>query len=959
MAIGPVKKIEADVRFFVNGEQYGETQTIEVGKSATEPTAPTVPSEDMIFVGWRPIGGENVIEVGSMIVVSDVDYEAVFEKLIHEVVFMSRDAVYTTQMVAHGTLVDAPQNPEVKGFEFLCWSLTDGGTAVKLNTLKITQNTTLYAVFLKEGGGGGGGAPGGAPTEESFKVKFYVNGDLHDSQTLVKNSRPALPEDPEVEGYEFLGWSESKNGAIVDPTSYKVTKALTFYAVFEEEPEPEPEVYTVTFYADGKVVNTQYVTDGECAEEPRSPSKNGYIFKYWSKTENGSEAKVGYVKITSNTDFYAVFEEEEEEINYFTVLFMVDGREYSSNKVEEGKKASAPSAPSKEGYTFKGWSKEENGSVSSVSVTVTEDITFYAVFEKIEYTVTFYVDGVKKDTQKVGVNESASVPSNPSKEGYIFKGWSETEDGTVVNVGNIVITSNMSFYAVFEKKEPEKKTFEIKFVVDGKSYDSKEVVEGDSFDVPDDPKKADHNFIGWAKSENGSVVSVATKPTSNATYYAVFEEIKKYTVIFYVNGTKFKTVTVVDGEYASAPSNPSVEGYTFKGWSETDGGEVVAVGSVKITANTNFYAVLEEKEPEKVYFTVTFKADGANHDVQQVLQGETAVAPKDPVKQGYEFLGWSRMNGGPVVDVSSVTITKSIVFYAKFQIIETDDDDDEEDDGGDNGGGTGGGPGGSVPEAPKVYTVTFYVDGEVYDEQEVESGDYPEEPKDPKLDGYEFLGWATSSGSTTTVYPDSIKVEKNLKYYAVFEKEEEEVVYYNVIFWFNGEPLKKYEVAAGDTVKAPTTPKLEEGESFLGWSLKDNNSANEIIDVSDIIIEGHTDFYSVIISNPNDEELMEKLDRGYKQLGKIKADGRIKTAITKIRTCVGKIIDDANGGIYITKNYVKKEYASDIAEVSDIVNNRMTSTERSNFVNLVTNPDRIDQDVQDFLIDYFDIDTSI
>ena len=930
MAIGPVKKIEADVRFFVNGEQYGVTQTVEVGKTAVEPEAPALPGEGYVFDGWRQIGSQDVVDVSSMIVVSDVDYEAVFSKLTHTVTLYSRSAVYATLTVDHNSTI-APKNPEVSGYEFVGWSLTEGGETIKLSETKITSDLILYAVLEKESAGGAAGG-GGAPDETLYKVKFYVNGDLFNIQHIAKNGTPKAPKEPTLEGYTFVGWSFDVDGEIEALSSIRVTKSLTFYAVFEQE-VVEPEVYTVTYYVDGKVYDSEFVTDGESPEGPDNPEKDGYVFKYWSRSEGGSEVKLGYVVISDNTSFYAVFEEEEEETKYYNVTFMVDGKTHSSSKVAEGEKASAPTAPKKDGYTFKGWARTDGGNVTSVSVTVTEDITFYAVFEKITYTVTFMVDGRTYDTQTVDLNASPDVPENPSKDGYTFKGWAETEGGETVNVGAVSVTSNLRFYAVFEEKVPEKKTFTVKFMVDGRTYDSQEVVEGESITMPADPSKTGHKFVGWSKTSGGSVTDVVVKPTANATYYAVFEEIKKFTVTFYANGKVYKTVSVVDGDTAFAPANPSVDGYTFKGWSKTEGGEAVSVGSVIITKDTAFYAILEEKVVEKTYFAVTFMVDGRSYDTQSVEDGKKATEPKNPTKDGFTFKGWSRTNGGAVIDVSGVTITARTTFYAVFEENE--------------------------PE-PVYYSVTFYVDGDEYDKQQVLEGDYPDLPKDPTMDGYEFLGWARSEGGNT-VNPDSIAVSANAKYYAVFEEIKEEVKYYTVVFWFDGEYYKKFEVADGGTIDAPSTPKLEDEKAlFLGWSLSDSNSKDSIIEVSDIVINKNTDFYSVIIKNPNDPELMEKLERGKKQLAKIKADGLAKTAITKILACITLVIDDANSGEYITKNYVVKEYGdSHVDPVKDIVNNKMNSTQRSSFVNLVTSPERIDKDVQDFLIDYFDIDTNV
>lgn len=928
MAIGPVQAVEANVRFFVNGEQYGETQTVKVGETVTVPEAPAVPSNDYVFDGWRAIGTADVVDIASVTVTADVDYEAVFVKKLHDVTFYSRGAVYDTQVVAHGNLVEAPQNPEAKGFDFVGWSLTDGGSVVKLASTKIVESVSFYAVFEKAESGGGAG--GGAPAETVYSVKFYVNGDLYDKQSVAKKNSPQVPEDPELEGYTFLGWSLEKDGEIIFPDSIRVTSAVTLYAVFEKEAEPEPEVFTVTFYVDGNKFDTQYVEFGKTPLSVSSPEKEGYVFKHWSKTVGGSEVKIGYYTVTSNVAFYAVFEEEKEEAVYHTVTFYVDGKVYETNSVLEGLKASAPTAPSKDGYNFKGWSKTDGGIITSVSVPVTEPLSFYAVFEKIEpkkFSVNFYVSGQVYNTQTVVENETVSLPKNPEKEGYIFLGWSEVNDGEVVDVSLIEITYSRNFYAKFEAKPQEKKYYTVTFVSDGKTLSSAQYEEGKTFSIPSDPQKADHEFLGWSKTSGGNVTEVENVAKENVTYYAVFKEIKKYTVTFYVDGKTYKTSTVVENESVSAPKAPEVEGYNFLGWSKTEGGTKVDVGSVKITDNTNFYALLEEVEPEKVFYTVTFKADGKNYDSQSVEEGKSAEVPAEPEKDGYTFKGWSKTSGGSVVNVASVKITENTTFYAVFE------------------------------KNPVYYEVIFVVDGDEYDVQEVLEGDFAETPDDPEVEGYVFMGWSKTEGGTT-VLPERTPITSDTTYYAVFEEEEEEIIFYNVIFWFDGEPTK-FEVAAGDTVKAPKIPELEAGVSFLGWSLgEESTDAADAVEVSDIIIEDNTDFYAILIKNPNSDVFMEKLTRGYNQLKSIKrTTGLTKEAIKILTDCIGYVLEDANNGQLIDSNYVNREYESMVEEAKNIVNVDMSSSERSQFVNLITKT--VDKDVQDFLYEYFDIDTRV
>ena len=152
----------------------------------------------------------------------------------------------------------------------------------------------------------------------------------------------------------------------------------------------------------------------------------------------------------------------------------------------------------------------------------------------------------------------------------------------------------------------------------------------------------------------------------------------------------------------------------------------------------------------------------------------------------------------------------------------------------------------------------------------------------------------------------------------------------------------------------PKLPSL----SFLGWALDESTDAEDAVEVSDIVIENHTDFYAILIKNPNSAEFMEKLSRGHAQLKSIKrSTGLAKEALKLLTDCIGDVLDDANNGQEIDANYVGRVYKTSVDRVKTIVNVDMSSSQRSQFVNLITGT--VDKDVQDFLYEYFEIDTSI
>lgn len=90
----------------------------------------------------------------------------------------------------------------------------------------------------------------------------------------------------------------------------------------------------------------------------------------------------------------------------YTVTFDVDGgSEIESYDVEEGAKLVKPYSPTKEGYAFTGWYKDETFSTAwnFASDTVTSDVTLYAKWEKT-YTVSELIELSKEYTDKASTD---------------------------------------------------------------------------------------------------------------------------------------------------------------------------------------------------------------------------------------------------------------------------------------------------------------------------------------------------------------------------------------------------------------------------------------------------------------------------------------------------------------------------------------------------------------------------
>ena len=254
---------------------------------------------------------------------------------------------------------------------------------------------------------------------------------------------------------------------------------------------------------------------------------------------------------------------EEKLIPRFRIRFfdIPDGNLIATYLVKEGDISPLPSEdPTREGYAFKGWDVV-------TPFTPTEDTDIYGKWERDTFTVTFYnyAGGTVINTQTVKKGQAAVAPVEPTRTGYTFNSWDKSFDNitedTVVNGTWDIIKLTVTF-------------------TDGQGniLKTQEVNYGGSATEPTHPTRTEYNFNGWDKS----FTNVTTNLTVNAKW-----KIKTFPVKFYDynGGTVLKSQTVNYGGAATAPANPTREGYNFLGWDKTFD---------NITAATNVYGTWEE-----------------------------------------------------------------------------------------------------------------------------------------------------------------------------------------------------------------------------------------------------------------------------------------------------------------------------------------------------------------------------
>ena len=230
----------------------------------------------------------------------------------------------------------------------------------------------------------------------------------------------------------------------------------------------------------------------------------------------------------------------------YTVSFEPNnGEEIEAKIVDKDGTFDLPSVTN-EGHDFAGWFKDSELTIEfNENDEITEDIKLYAAWDLKKYEVKFLDGTTELAKMTVEHGKDATAPTPPSKDGYEFKSWSIS----FTNVkGNLVV------YAQYESL-----SFEVKFMVDGVQLGQTQEVEyGSAATAPVNPTKEGYSFKQWDTDY--------TNVHEDLVINAVFEKLSFMVTFQDKGGTTLKTETVEYGEDATAPANPTQNGYTFKEW---------------------------------------------------------------------------------------------------------------------------------------------------------------------------------------------------------------------------------------------------------------------------------------------------------------------------------------------------------------------------------------------------------
>ena len=305
----------------------------------------------------------------------------------------------------------------------------------------------------------------------------------------------------------------------------------------------------------------------------------------------------------------------------YAVTLHTNGGTINSGNVTEytyGVGVTLPTDVTRTGYTFKGWYDNENltGSpVTAIGGAETGNKEYWAKWEINQYTITFDTNGgseIAPITQDYGTE--ITVPADPTRKGYTFKGW-DKEIPETMPADNITVKAQWGI-----------NQYTITFDTNGGSKIAPITQDyGTAITAPADPTRKGYTFKGWDKE------IPETMPADNITVKAQWE-INQYTITFDTNGgSEIAPITQDYGTEITAPDNPTRKGYTFKGWDKEIPKTMPAENiTVKAQWKINQY-------------TITFDTNGGS-EIVPITQdyGTEITAPNNPTRKGYTFMGWDK-----------------------------------------------------------------------------------------------------------------------------------------------------------------------------------------------------------------------------------------------------------------------------------------------------------------------------
>ena len=608
------KLFTVTVKYGIDGIADGR-ETVRSGEKYTLPVSPK--KENYVFSGWK-IGEKEYAASSSVDVTGDITVEAGWIQIKTQtvtVVYGIENAADDTRYVKTGDSFTVPLSLSRGGYDFDGWEV-NGKTYRYPESFTVMGDTTLTARWTKL---------------LTVTVDYGIEGMSPVKASVRSGEKYTLPAAPGRDGYAFDGWT-------VGETTYKALSEVDVEDGMSVTAK-WTKLHTVTVvygtdYSHSTVTET--VKDGDSFTLPVSPQREGYEFDGWYVGETDLHKYPYIIRITNDTTITAKWTK----LYTVTVKYGIDGLSDKTEYVRDGGTYTLPTVPAREGSSCSGWEvgSETESETKKIgdTITVKGNTTVTASWsDKTMYDVTYSIGDVdSRYSFTVCVYEGNTME-------YLEKAY-EREGCTIVwtlggnpfdittpiehdYTGTSVITGT---YTPIQ--------FTVKFdSAGGSSVTEQKVDYGETVTKPENPTREGYTFRGWTLDGQDYLFDTS-EVYSDFTLTAVWE-INSYKVTFdSKGGSDIKEQTVEYNKCATAPADPTKEGYDFLYWMLN--GAKFEFKSTPITGVIK----LEAKWQVKSFYVTFFSGNSSiqDPDTQTLEYGKLAYEPQLSAPEGQALKGW-------------------------------------------------------------------------------------------------------------------------------------------------------------------------------------------------------------------------------------------------------------------------------------------------------------------------------
>lgn len=165
-----------------------------------------------------------------------------------------------------------------------------------------------------------------------------------------------------------------------------------------------PKIHQITYQVNEKVYATDSLTFGSIIVPVATPEEEGHTFSGWNN--------IPTMMPDSSIVILGSFT-----INTYKLTYTIDDTEIATDSITYNQPIPLMETPTKEGHTFSGWNEVPQTMPA-------KDVIITGTFTPNTYLLLYIVDGKEYATVEVTYGDEITLLDIPTKEGYLFSGWS-------------------------------------------------------------------------------------------------------------------------------------------------------------------------------------------------------------------------------------------------------------------------------------------------------------------------------------------------------------------------------------------------------------------------------------------------------------------------------------------------------------------------------------------------------